>query len=96
MCHWETDLEEFGKAGIEYCFQIGEVYFDKGRVQWTGYYDSRQEVEDEEFLIIGRGVKQIAKVDDDWDWVKNERVHSIGFELEFLTKPSQNGTEKTK
>ena len=68
MCGWNYDLRKFGKAGKEYWFNTGKVYFSKGRVQWTGFEEFDYKIYDEKFLIIKRGKKCMVKVDKKWDW----------------------------
>lgn len=68
MCGWNYDLRKFGQAGKEYWFHTGKVYFEKGKVQWSGSSDYDHKIYDERFLIIKRGKKLMVKVNKKWDW----------------------------
>lgn len=68
MCSWNYSLDKWGKAGKEYWFHTGKVFFEKGKVQWGGTDEFDHKLYDENFLIIKRGKKLMAKVDKKWDW----------------------------
>lgn len=68
MCGYTYSLEKWGQAGKEYWFHTGKIFFKKGRVQWSGTSDYDHKLYDNNFLIIKRGKKLMAKVDKRWDW----------------------------
>ncbi len=68
MCSWNYSLEKFGKTGHEYQYEIGKVFFEKGKVQWGGSTEFDHKLYDNNFLIIKRRKKPMVEVDKDWDW----------------------------
>ncbi len=68
MCSWNYDLSKFGQAGKEYWFHTGKVYFEKGKIKWSGDSSLDHKLYDENFLIIKRDKKIMVKVNKAWDW----------------------------
>ena len=67
MCSYTYSLDDWGKSGCEYCFSTGKEKKKKGRVQWNGSSQYDHKLYDENFLIIKRGKKLMAKVSAKWN-----------------------------
>lgn len=72
VCSSNYSLKQWGKAGKEYWFHTGKVYFEKGMVKYSGAM-YQHKLYHGWFLIIKRGKKLTVKVDKNWDW----NYHSI-------------------